>query len=120
MHEHSVVQAMIDHLCVDLARHRARNVHVVRVRRSSAFSETALRQSFALLSAGTLIEGARLEVETVSRIHHCACGREQVVTSDDLVGHMFTCPGCGELCEIDEHHDLELLDVTAEADDEPD
>lgn len=31
------------------------------------------------------------------------CGYQQVMTSD---GHMFICPKCGNVYEVDESHDL--------------
>jgi Fe2+ or Zn2+ uptake regulation protein len=46
--------------------------------------------------------------------YRCLCGYEQVITSDDLEGHMFICPQCGNVHEVDEAHDLELIEVIAE------
>ena len=33
------------------------------------------------------------------------------ITSDDLEGYMFICPLCGAVHEVDEAHDLELIEV---------
>jgi Zn finger protein HypA/HybF involved in hydrogenase expression len=41
----------------------------------------------------------------------CPCGHGQVITSDDLIGHMFVCPKCGATKEIEEAHDLELVEL---------
>lgn len=114
MHEVSIVSAMIESLQEQLAKQNVTKVTALRLRRGSTFAEAALRQSFEALSAGTLCEGAELVVETVNRRFACGCGYTQTITSDDLVGHMFVCPGCGTVQEIDEAHDLELLDVVAE------
>ena len=40
------------------------------------------------------------------------------ITSDDLIGHMFVCPRCGATKEIDEAHDLELVELLAETDED--
>jgi len=86
----------------------------VHFRRGSAFSEEALRQSYESLTTGTILEGAPVEIDTVNLDFECRCGHKQVITSDDLIGHMFVCPRCGATKEIDEAHDLELVELVAE------
>src|SRR5262249_6991222 len=95
-----------------VAEHQPCRVDVVRVRRGSTFSEDALLQGFETLTVGTPLEGAHLEVEVVNRFVECACGRSPAVTADDLLGHLWVCAICGYAEEIDEHADLELIDVT--------
>jgi Zn finger protein HypA/HybF involved in hydrogenase expression len=112
MHEMAAVGDVLDAVVASVAEHQPCRVDVVRVRRGSSFSEDALLQGFEILTAGTALEGARLEVEVVNRFVECACGRSRVVTADDLLGHVWVCPICGHAEEIDEHADLELLDVT--------
>ena len=111
MHEYAIVDAAITGLLRQLAAEGSPGVAAVRFRRGSAFSEEALRQAFEMLSAETLLEGAELRIETVNLEWACACGHRQVITSDDLQGHMFVCPDCGAVREVDEAHDLELLSV---------
>jgi Zn finger protein HypA/HybF involved in hydrogenase expression len=112
MHELSAVGDMLDAVTASVAGHQPCRVDVVRVRRGSTFSEDALLQGFETLVAGTALEGARLEVELINRFVECGCGRSPVVTADDLLGHLWVCPVCGHAEEIDEHADLELIDVT--------
>lgn len=112
MHELAAVGDVIDAVVAGVAEHQPCRVEVVRIRRGSTFAEEALLQGFEILAAGTPLEGARLEVEIVNRIVECACGRSPVVTADDLLGHMWVCPVCGHAEEIDEHADLEVIDVT--------
>jgi Zn finger protein HypA/HybF involved in hydrogenase expression len=95
----------------------ATKITSVRFRRGSAFSEEAFRQAYESLTAGTMLEGAPLQIQTVNLDFKCQCGHEQIVTSDDLIGHMFVCPRCGATKEIDEAHDLELVELVAETDD---
>lgn len=112
MHEFDITEAIVTGLLDNLRQQGVEAVSEVRFRRGSAFSEDALRQAFSALAAGTALEGATLAIETVNLVHTCGCGYTQVITSDDLIGHMFVCPECGLICEIDEH-DLELIGVTA-------
>lgn len=111
MHEYAIVENVVQGVTSQLREQGIGQVAEVRFRRGSAFSEESLLQAFEMLSAGTPLEGAKLHIETVNLEFHCQCGHEQVITSDDLEGHMFVCPKCGYVREVDESHDLELLDV---------
>lgn len=111
MHEFSIVEAMITQVVAKLPTAKRGDVQALRFRRGSTFSEDALRQAFEMVSKGTILENTALLVETVNHHYHCVCGYEQVITSDDLTGHMYVCPQCGTVAEIDEAHDLTLLEV---------
>ncbi len=117
MHEYAIVQSMVQELVGRLEGKGIERVTEVRFRRGSAFSDDALRQSYLAASAGTLLENSALVIDTVSTTFHCACGYMQIVTSDDLIGHMFVCPTCGAVTEIEEAHDVELVEVTVEMSD---
>ncbi len=114
MHEFDIVQSLIDALLPQLEERGVTKVVALRFRRGSTFSEEALQQAFTALSQGTVLEGAELIVEATETPFKCECGYQQVLTHDDLVGHMFVCPQCGHPQEIDEAHELELLEVIAE------
>ena len=58
-----------------------------------------------------------MQIQTVNLDFKCQCRHEQIVTRDDLIGHMFVCPRCGATKEIDEPHDQELVELVAETDD---
>jgi len=60
------------------------------------------------------LDHASIQIDTVNLDFACSSGHKQVITSDDLVGHMFICPQCGATREIDEAHDLELIELIAE------
>jgi Zn finger protein HypA/HybF involved in hydrogenase expression len=109
MHEFSIAEALIEEI---VRKTGGRRVESIRFQRGSAFSEEALDLAFSTLSLGTPLEGAAIQVETVNRDFVCpTCGHEQVVQCDDLVGHLFVCPGCGYTEEIEEAHDLKVLEV---------
>jgi Zn finger protein HypA/HybF involved in hydrogenase expression len=114
MHEFGIVEGIVTNVLPQLQAAGVNRVTEIRFRRGSAFSEHALRQAYVAITTGTPLEGAELLIETVNLDYNCKCGYQQVITSDDLMGHMFLCPGCGAVHEIDEAHDLELLEVVAE------
>jgi Zn finger protein HypA/HybF involved in hydrogenase expression len=117
MHEFGVTEAIIRRLLSQLQRDKVSKVLKISFRRSSAFSEEVLRQTFDVLSAHTPLAGAELAVEVAVLNVTCACGRNSQVNSEDLLGHMFICPDCGAVREIAEAHDLELFEVIAEIED---
>lgn len=114
MHEFGIVEGIVSSVLPQLEASRVTRVTEIKFRRGSAFSEQALRQAYAATTSGTPLEGVQLTIETVNLDYNCSCGYQQVITSDDLMGHMFVCPDCGAVTEVDEAHDLELLEVVAE------
>lgn len=116
MHEYAIVESIVTSMLDAIKKQNPTKVVSVRFRRGSAFSEDAFRQAYGALTTGTLLADAPVEIETVNRDFDCACGHQQVITSDDLIGHMFSCPKCGATLEVDEAHDLELVELLAEDD----
>lgn len=111
MHELAVVGALIDTVVNGIAEHQPCRVDVIRVQRGTAFLEEALIQGFEMLSRGTPLEGARLEIEVVDHITDCPCGIERPMLAEELGGHVWVCPNCGHLEGLNEEDDLSLLDV---------
>lgn len=114
MHEFGIVEGIVSGVLPELEVSHIKHVRQVHFRRGSAFSEDALRQAYAATTEGTPLEGAELLIDTVNLDYTCACGYQQVINSDDLEGHMFICPMCGAVHEVDEAHDLELVEIIAE------
>ena len=118
MHEYGVTKAILSGLLDQLERESIDRVVRVRFRRSSAFSEDVLRQTFESLRPGTPLENAELVIDVSVLTVHCPdCDQSNVVTSDSLIGHIFVCPHCGRVSEIEGAHDLELVEVIAETSD---
>ena len=113
MHEFGIVEGIVQNVLPQLDAQGVRQVTCVHFRRGSAFNEEALLQAYRATTMGTPLEGAALAIDTVNLDYVCACGYRQVITSDDLEGHMFICPRCGVVHEVDEAHDLELIEVIA-------
>ncbi|MFN3421669.1 MAG: hydrogenase/urease maturation nickel metallochaperone HypA, partial [Armatimonadota bacterium] len=100
MHEFEVVESLVNELLPKLQEQGVKRVTEVRFRRGSTFSEEALLQAFSMLTQGTVLEGAKVEVEVTQTKFSCLCGHEQTITADDLIGHIFVCPKCGRAQEI--------------------
>lgn len=113
MHEFGIVEGIVSGVLPQLYASHIEHVSRVHFRRGSAFSEDALRQAYLATTQGTPLEGADLEIDTVNLDYICSCGYQQLITSDDLEGHMFICPRCGHVHEVDEAHDLELVEIIA-------
>lgn len=89
MHELAITQGVVDLVAGRTAGRRVRAVHV-RVGRLSGVVADAMSFCFEIASAGTPVEGARLEIEeTEGRIQCRRCGLVSAV--DDL---FWLCP-CG-------------------------
>jgi hydrogenase nickel incorporation protein HypA/HybF len=113
MHEYAAVEELVGALARQLQARGVARVSRVRVRRNSAFDPAALEQAWAMTVPGTPLDGAVVEVTVADLVFACACGRRQVVTSDDLIGHMVVCPACGQPGDVAGAHDLEVVDVIA-------
>jgi Zn finger protein HypA/HybF involved in hydrogenase expression len=114
MHEFGIVEDIIKGVLPQLYAQHVEHVASIHFRRGSAFSEEALRQAYQATTQGTPLQDAVLWIDTVNLDYQCLCGYQQVITSDDLEGHMFICPLCGAVHEVDEAHDLELVEMLAE------
>jgi len=91
MHEVGLCQAVLD--AVE-RRASGRTVQRVRIRAGvlNRVDEPSMRQAFALVSEGSVAEGAELDLEIIPVAVDCdACGQESVV--DDVV---VSCPRCGD------------------------
>lgn len=116
MHEFGIVEGIVNNVLPQLHEQGVKHIAQIHFRRGSAFNEDSLRQAYQSTTVGTPLEGAELVIDTVNLDYVCKCGYQQVITSDDLEGHMFICPTCGNVHEVDEAHDLELIEVIAESD----
>lgn len=82
-------------------------------------SREACRQAFAMLSRGTRLEGAGLELELVPARLKCAgCGREAELAEGAADGHetdpLAICPGCGAAAPVLGGRGVEAVEVSLE------
>jgi hydrogenase nickel incorporation protein HypA/HybF len=89
MHELAITQSVVDAVC---ERAAGRPVHSVRLQVGAltAVVPDAMRFCFDLITEGTSLEGARLEIDQLPGGAHCRdCG-----TDFGLTDHILLCP-CG-------------------------
>jgi Zn finger protein HypA/HybF involved in hydrogenase expression len=111
MHEYAAVEELVGALARQVRERGVGRVTRVHLRRNSAFDPAALAQAWAMTVPGTPLAGATVEVTVAELVFACACGHRQVVTSDDLIGHMVVCPACGRPDDVAGTHDLEVVEV---------
>jgi hydrogenase nickel incorporation protein HypA/HybF len=109
MHELSIAVSIVDLACEELSRLGAVRVDAVHVRVGplSGVVRDALLFSFDAATAGTSLQGARLEIEDVPVTVWCvACGAERALAS---LAHR-RCPVCDTLTpDIVRGEELEVV-----------
>ena len=65
-----------------------------------------------VMSRGTPLEGACLEVDSIDEVVDCRCGLQQVMRVENLIGDVWICPTCGHAEASGDLDDLTLVDVT--------
>jgi len=112
MHEYSIVQELVEKLLAEISKKEITAVREVHVRRGSTFSGESLQQAFIIMTENTPLDGAQLIIEDFNVEQKCqACGYTQIITPDDLIGHLFVCPECGAAIEIDEAKSLQFIKI---------
>lgn len=112
MHEFGIVEEMIHEISDKLHQQGVERVKEIRFRRDSTFSKDALEQAYEMLSPHTPLEGATLVIEDQIIINKCkGCGYQEPVNENNMLGHYYVCPECGEGVYIDEHHGLHVVDI---------
>ncbi|MEN8764093.1 MAG: hydrogenase maturation nickel metallochaperone HypA [Thiogranum sp.] len=94
MHELSICQALIDQVEALAREQRARRVLllVVGVGPLSGVEARLLKQAYPVAAAGTLAEGAELDIEDCPvRVHCRTCGEDSDATANRLL-----CAFCGD------------------------
>jgi hydrogenase nickel incorporation protein HypA/HybF len=114
MHELSIALGIIDGAAEEAGRHGARSVQTVHMRLGALAGvvKAALESAFELAREGTLLAGARLDIEDVPAVVRCpACQRDHVLASLQC----FTCPACGSpAAEVISGRDLEITALEIE------
>jgi len=114
MHEMSIAQSLVDIIREEMTRHDAHTLRVVRlhVGEMSAIVPDSLSFCFEVITTGTEMAGARLDIEVIPVEGMCrACGER--FTIED---YRFVCPKCGGT-GIDAVSGQELSIVEIEVDD---
>lgn len=94
MHELAVCQSLLGQIESVAAEHHAQRVHSVTVQIGplSGIEAPLLQQAFPLAMAGSIAEGAVLEIQQLPiRVHCNQCGMDSEATANKLI-----CAECGD------------------------
>src|SRR6478736_3754975 len=109
MHELSLVAELVD-ACERQAS--GRTVGAIRVRVAGTVPTDLVRQGFAMLTSGTPLESASLEIDPFDVRLRCSCGFDGALEHDDLLGPTVAiCPQCDAVQRITAVPEIELLEV---------
>jgi Zn finger protein HypA/HybF involved in hydrogenase expression len=111
MHELSLVEDVVEAAGRRLQELPAERVVAVRLSCGPGFDPAIVRNAFVLLSAGTRLESASVEIDVLPVSVTC-CGVSQAVTSERLCGHQVLCQVCGTSRAVPEAERLELVGLT--------
>lgn len=124
VHEYSLMEDVVASLTASLEREgitRQGTVKeiVLRIGALDIHSEASFRQAFEVLAQGTLLEGARLNVEIIPAQYQCpACGYDGRVGVGDADGHqaepVVECAQCGHPCIVTGGRGIQPVDVVVE------
>jgi hydrogenase nickel incorporation protein HypA/HybF len=94
MHEVGLMQNALELAAERTRAAGATRIHrlVLRVGALSGVVPEALESAFAVLSPGSLADGARLQIETVGIVGWCECCQAEFPSGDQIS----LCPKCGE------------------------
>jgi hydrogenase nickel incorporation protein HypA/HybF len=113
MHEMSIAQSLITILEEEMEKHRARSLKSVRLHigQMSAIVPDALSFCFQVMTEGTALEGARLDMEIIPLRASCsACGKEF-----EIKDYVFVCPECASTrIESISGQDLSIVEMEVE------
>ena len=97
MHETSIAASLLDIIRNEMEKHEATRLHLVRVKfgRLTQLVPESLLFAFEMLTKGTDLEGARLELDEVPLLVRCwSCGKEFKPEYENVL--LMPCPSCGE------------------------
>ena len=108
MHEVSLVAELVG-ACLERAG--GAPAELVRVRRAVAAEADVVEEAFRLLTDGTALAGAVLDLEPAERHLDCGCGFTGALGPGDTAGGFAVCPACGAVSPCPPGAELELIEV---------
>jgi len=113
MHEMSIAQSLITILEEEMEKHGVRSLKSVRLHigQMSAIVPDALSFCFQVITEGTALEGARLDMEMIPLRGFCRdCGKEF-----EIKEYAFVCPECASTkIEAISGQDLSIVEMEVE------
>ncbi len=116
MHELAIANSIVNTVLEEAKKRNYKSVTAIglRIGALSDVVEEALDFGFSAITAGTLLEGTKLEIESVPVTGACSACKEVF----EVKGFVFVCPGCGS-SDITVEKGQELDIVYIEVDDGP-
>ena len=110
MHEMSIVQSLIDIIKEEMEKNNARTLRSVRLHigQMSAVVPDALSFCFEVITTGTELEGARLNMDVIPLEGFCRKCEDKFQIED----YAFACPACGSSeIEVIGGQDLSIVEM---------
>lgn len=110
MHEMAIAQGLLDILREEMQKHRAGRLRSVRLHigQLSAIVPESLSFCFEVMTAGTDMEGARLDMEIIPLKGVCRSCR----SGFEIENYAFECPYCGSRdIETVSGHELSVVEM---------
>jgi hydrogenase nickel incorporation protein HypA/HybF len=110
MHEMSIAQSLIEIIEEEMEKHGAKALRSVRLHigQLSAVVPEALSFCFEVITEGTALQGARLDMQIVP-LKGCCRGCE---AEFEIVDYAFVCPSCGSTrIETTAGQDLSIVEL---------
>ncbi len=113
MHEMSIAQSLLDVIKEEMQKHHATVLKSVRVHigQLSAIVPESLSFCFEIMTSGTELEGAKLNMEIIPLVGNCrTCGK-----SFEIEDYAFQCPFCdGTDIETVSGQELSIVEMEVE------
>ena len=110
MHEMSIAQSLVDILQEEMIRHHAQSLASVtlHIGQLSAIVPESLSFCFEIITSGTNMEGAKLQMEIIPLIARCL----DCTKVFEIENFAFTCTNCGGVnLEMESGRDLSIVDM---------
>jgi len=93
MHELSIAQSIVNIVQGYAQKNDVKRIVsvVISIGKLSGVVPEALKFCLSICTKGTLLEGARIDIEEITSIARC----DECLTHFDLIRHEFSCPSCG-------------------------
>lgn len=117
MHEFSVMTQIVDSILSEAKKRSAKKIEQVdlEIGEYTMLGEEQMRFAFEVLSKGTILDGAKLQVGSVNGKIACSCGYEGSVSLADDSPHrvvpILECPRCKGVAKITEGRECLIRNI---------
>lgn len=115
MHELAIANSIVNTVLGEAKKGQYKTITAIglRIGALTDIVPEALEFGFSAITAGTLLEGAKLEIENVPVLGRCGACREAF----EVKGFVFACPGCGSSnIEVEQGQELDIVYIEVDDD----